>query len=493
MRIVFVYSGCESLGIEFLASFLESRGHQVHLVFDPAVFSGDVFISSKAFSRLFNADSRIVRKVVELSPQVVAFSAYTGNYQWSLRIARAVRELTDAPIVFGGVHPTAVPHRALAHSFIDYVVIGEGEFAFLDVLDHLAECGSKVDLRETPNVCFSHGGSMHLNGPRPYIRDLDSLPFPNKQLFFDAAPLLKHNPYVVMTSRGCPFACAYCSNSMYHRLYSTESRHVRRRSPEHVVEELLIAKRRWDIREVTFLDDVFALSRRWLERFVDLYRSRIGLPFYCHVHPIVVNADVASLLRAGGCRAVGMGVQSGSERIRTEIYNRRGSNARIVEAVAHLKNSDILVQTDNIFGAPTESESESRQSLELCRRLKPHSALSFWLTYYPGTRIVELARANGTLSERKIEEIEEGHVGYTHSTGSVSPDRVPLFARYELLCTLAAFCHNRRIHAVLARVARLMPFKPLFSKCVMTLTSLRLHRRYILNKFRYALSARLVP
>lgn len=114
MKIVFIYSGAENLGIEYISSFLKSKGHEVHLLFDPAVFSGDSFVNSKLFSKIQNIDAKIIAKAIELKPDIVGFSAYTGNYRWCLNIAQEIKKIANIPIVFGGVHTTAVPEKVLA-------------------------------------------------------------------------------------------------------------------------------------------------------------------------------------------------------------------------------------------------------------------------------------------------------------------------------------------------------------------------------------------
>ena len=252
MRIVFIYNATENLGIEYISSVLKSHGHETHLLFDPAVFSGDIFINVRSLANLFNVDNAIVRKVLELQPDVIAFSAYTGNYRWCLKIARAIREQYNAPIVFGGVHVTAVPERVLANDCVDYVIIGEGEYAFLDLLDHLEGGGSTENVGDIPNICYRRDDMIVLNAPRPYIKDIDSLPFPDKDLFFEREPLLALDLYLIMTSRGCPYNCTYCSNNMYHAIYCDEKKHVRRRSPGNVIDELVWIKNRVKIKTSGF-------------------------------------------------------------------------------------------------------------------------------------------------------------------------------------------------------------------------------------------------
>ncbi|MCP4723858.1 MAG: hypothetical protein GY863_02420, partial [bacterium] len=109
MKVVFVYNGAEHYGIEQLSSFLKSKGHEVELVFDPAIFSGDQLINSDLLARLTNIDNKVINNTIKAKPDIVAFSSYTGNYKWCLDIAKKIKDLIDVPVVFGGFHPTAVP------------------------------------------------------------------------------------------------------------------------------------------------------------------------------------------------------------------------------------------------------------------------------------------------------------------------------------------------------------------------------------------------
>ena len=191
MKIIFIYNGAENLGIEYLSSFLKSRGHEVHLLFDPATLTGDYIAKSKLLYWVFNIDREIIKRVIDLKPDLVAFSAYTGNYRWCLNIAQSIKKLSNIPIVFGGVHTTAVPEKVLSNDFVDFAIIGEGEHAMLDLLEHIEQRNESEELLGLPNICFKYKGNLRINAPRAYIRDLDALPFPDKFLFYDKVSMLE--------------------------------------------------------------------------------------------------------------------------------------------------------------------------------------------------------------------------------------------------------------------------------------------------------------
>lgn len=472
MKVLFIYKGTENLGIEYISSFLKSKGHEVHLLFDPGVFSGDRLINNKLLSKIFSVDEQIVTKTIEYNPDIVAFSTYTGNYRWCLDIAKKIRRSSSVPIVFGGVHTTAVPNTVLANAFIDFAIVGEGEFAMADLLRCIEKGFRREELLNTPNISFNYQGVTHLNTPRPYIRDLDSLPFPDKTLFYDKIPMFAKN-YLIVTSRGCPYNCTYCSNNMYHNLYCKEKNHIRRRSPENVIEELTYAKLRWDIELVNFADDVFTFSKSWLEKFIPVYKSKINLPFCCSVHPMTISKEVVSLLNEGGCWLITMGVQTGSERIRSEIFNRAGKNEKILEAASIIKNAGIKLSVDNIFGAPSEAEDDLKQSLELYNKMKADRILTFWLTYFPETEIINHAKIYGELSDNDVNNIKEGIIGSIHDTGSVNQEMFNIYFRYQLLFQLRSLFHNDRSYYYFSRLLLFLPFKGLIGKLLIMLNALK--------------------
>ena len=231
-------------------------------------------------------------------------------------------------------------------------------------------------------------------------------------------------------------------------------------------------KKRGRVKLVSFVDDVFTFSKSWLEEFIPKYKSNIDIPFFCSVHPLAVTREKALLLKDGGCCLVTMGVQSGSERIRREVFKRQTDNDKIAESVFHIKNAGIKISVDNIFGAPSETEQDLRISLDLYKKLKTDRILTFWLTYYPKTRIIEYANRNNWLSQKDVEDIEQGYIGSMQRTGSVSKEKVKLYYKYELLFHLRSLVYSDKLFNALSRFAILTPFKRLTSRIIIILNAL---------------------
>ena len=415
MKIAFVFMGAESLGIEYLSAVARAAGHETLLFFDPAVFSGKLMLDSPLLARLADRRDAMARAIVRRRPDVVAFSCFTGNYQWALDVARRVRDRAPhIPLVFGGVHATAVPHRVMEQDCVDALLVGEGEAVFLNLLQCFLEQGEPP-----PGVWLKRNGELISSPPQPPIADPDTLPHPDKMLFYNQAPALERH-YMIMTARGCPFSCTYCYKSL--EAASGVAGAVRQRSVDHVIDELKPFKQRGIMKMVVFRDDVFGTRKRWLEEFCEKYPREIGLPYFCYTHPGAVDAERAAMLRNSGCTFTTMGVQSADETVRRELLNRKYTNEQVRESVRALKDQGIRVSLDHIVGVPGDNAEKLLEAAELYAELKPDRLLTFWLECFPGTRILEIVRERGLLTDDDVARIENGDSGYRYSGGTMGAD-----------------------------------------------------------------------
>lgn len=403
MRVVFVYGGYDSLGIEYLSAVLKRSGVEVALAFDPRLFD-DHYSSFPLLARQFNRSERVANRVLELEPDLVAFSVVTDDYRWACRLARLIKDKRDVPVVFGGIHPTSVPERVIRKPFVDYVVTGEGEGAILDLVQALESGESPAGM---PNLWLKHNGEVLSAPPRPLIESLDSLPFPDKSLFYDEMPFLKYE-YRTITSRGCPYNCTYCLNNFLKRLYKGKGTYLRRRSVSNVIEELCLAKELYRPRMIQFYDDVFTAHPEWLEEFAPLYIKEVSLPFWCSANPLTLTPGVVGLLKQMGCVEVQLGVQTAVQRLRREVLHRPGSTEANLQAIRLVREAGIKCVADNISGLPTETEEDLLTSVRFYITAKPSRISDYYLRYYPRTEIVEIARKAGALRDEKIDRIEEG-------------------------------------------------------------------------------------
>ena len=337
MKIVFVTVANENIAIELLSSFLKERGCDVKVIFDPRVFATEAF-DFKKLASFFDISKHIVKQINEEKPDLIGFSIFTFNYQYYLKLAKAIKKSgQEAPIVFGGIHPTSVPDRVIKEECVDIVCVGEGEYALLELLENLKKGEKRTDIK---NLWFKKGKQVIKNPCRPLIADLDKLPFPDKEMFYKIYPSFIRDDYSALSSRGCPFACTYCGNNVLRKTFYGLGKVVRRRSPKNIVDELVWAKEKFGIKKVTFVDDVFGQDQKWLKAFAKDYKKRVDLPYIIITHPLFMTKPIVELLVDSGCYFLLFGIQSASEKTRREVLKRYETNKDIFRPLSFVTSMD---------------------------------------------------------------------------------------------------------------------------------------------------------
>ncbi|MFX0204321.1 MAG: B12-binding domain-containing radical SAM protein [Candidatus Hodarchaeota archaeon] len=212
--------------------------------------------------------------------------------------------------------------------------------------------------------------------------------------------------YLTTASRGCPFKCSYCVNSILRDIYPGNSKFTRKRDPDNVVKEIEHALNTLpNIHKIRFEDEVFPWEESWLEGFHEAYKSRISLPFLCTYHPVMVNEQRISILKAAGMGTMGLGIQSPSEKIRKQIFNRPESNEQLLKVINILHKYKIEVNFDLILDNPYETQIEKRVGLEFLLSLpKPFTLSVFPLKFLPKVKLTAKALVDHIVSDTQIEK-----------------------------------------------------------------------------------------
>lgn len=435
MKILFLNPQQEMGGIQCLSAFLKRAGHHTTLVNDPNLFHNP-WIQYPALSAFFEDSDFILRQVEEYRPDLVAFSVVTDEFHWGLKWARKIKALRNVPIVFGNVHPTFHPKEVLAESCVDFVVRGEGEHTLLELVEALE---GKRKLGEVLGLGWKENGEVRLNNMRPLIEDLDTLPFPDKDLYYSKMPYLDHG-YTTMTGRGCPYRCTFCDNNTSAVLYRKEigkvQKWTRRHSPEYVVNEILWAKERYGIKHVRFNDEDFSYDKRWSREFTRLYKEKVGIPYFAWVYPNTIDEEIASLMAASGCDAVEMGIQSGAEHLRKEVLHRHTRDEQIINSMRALRNAGIRCTVDVIIGLPTETKEDLDATVRLLAEGRPWHIYAFWLRYYPSTEILAMAKERKLLTPEQIHKLENPEHARGHIAGGTELEQDSLSRRYHAFIVL---------------------------------------------------------
>lgn len=374
IRVAFILKNLhlytEPLGIMYLSSTLKEAGHE---------------------TAIFNADkgSGFISRLKEYDPHLIGISTTSGVHRSCLDIARTIKKEMNAPIAFGGPHPTFFP-EIIEEKGVDIVCQGEGEEAILELSDRIEEGG---DIKGIENLWVKENDTIYRNSLRPFRENLDAIPFPDRKLLRQVWQLAWLGQRFAITGRGCPFNCTYCYNHIAKRMAS--GRYVRKRSIENLMEELTSAKSLGGVRMFSFLDDTFILHKEWIREFTGRYKKEIGLPFTCWVRANLVDEEICSLLQKGGCIMVAIGVESGNDRIRNDILKRNMSKEQILHACKALRKHEIRFVTQNMMGLPGEDIDSVFETIELNLACRPdYSGFSFFQPF-PGTELTQYAIEHG--------------------------------------------------------------------------------------------------
>jgi anaerobic magnesium-protoporphyrin IX monomethyl ester cyclase len=405
MKILFYYNSGEHIGVEYLSAYLKSKGHKVDLIFDPGI-GNNFFINLPILNKLIS-EEMIINRAVQFNPDLVAFSCITNLYPIIKRIATKIKERLKVPIVVGGIHPTSVPEWVIKEDCFDILCIGEGEEALAELLEKMGKKESTLNIRNL--WVKDQKGNIHKNPLRPLIKDLDTLPFADKSIFYKYGIINKR--IMVMTGRGCPYQCTFCVNSFRRGLYPDET-YLRRRSVDNVIKELVLLKTKYKPKAFRFEDDVFTYNLAWLREFRKKYLKRVNLPFHCYVTPTTATDEVLTEIKLAGCTSVSMGVQSGDERIRRDILKRHHSDAVIIGAAKRINNHSLKLISEFIFGFPSETPKEMWKTLSLNEKLHAYNTASFIFYPFPKTELAQYCLKNNLLSKEDYDAVKDGFGSY---------------------------------------------------------------------------------
>lgn len=324
-------------------------------------------------------------------------------------MAKTIKQLnSEKLILFGGIHPTSLPDIVLSNDFVDAVAIGEGEISLLNFLKKIKKDKSnKLTLpdEQINGILFKKDKNILGIYQEGELINLNDLPLPHKEPFYKAEPIFKRE-YLIMTSRGCPYTCSYCINDLYNKIRGKSL--IRYRDSKNVIEELIWAKEKFNIKYVHFADDDFGIKIDWLKDFAKDYKKYINLPYLCSVNPLTITEEKVKLLKSSNCVDIQMGVQSLDEKICSKILKRPSNNIKISEAIKIIKKHKIFLQVDHLYGIPEDTIDNHEKALLFYNTYRPNLISLFFLNYYPKTTITEYALSNSIIFKEEQIKLERG-------------------------------------------------------------------------------------
>lgn len=365
-------------------------------------------------TNLFNYPTKqekelFVKQIIDLAPKLVGISVLSPYVPIAKRLTKLIKENTSALVIWGGVHPTISPETTVNEA--DMICVGEGEGAITDLVTHLRDENTYLHIE---NLWIKDGYHIIKNPMRPLIQDLDSLPFPsygsNSFYFINSNGITKNDPTLsdnylwIQASRGCPYVCSYCVNSLLRPLFKDLGKYTRRRSVKNIIREikenLSFPGNRKDY--VFFIDEDFGNEESWLSEFELSYKKEIGLPFYVEYNPKTIDSKMLTKIVRAGLDTINFGIQSGSDYIRNYIFHRPGKNNEIINLANKIANYGVKIKYDLIIDNPFDTEESLRDTIGVLLKLpKPLSFNLFSLQYFPGYPLTKKAIKNGHIQQKE--------------------------------------------------------------------------------------------
>ncbi len=361
------------LGIAYMAAVIEKNGTEVKIIDAPAV----------------EMDFETIKGEVErYSPDLVAITAVTPTIGSALKTAEISRKACPgALIVLGGYHPTFTYQQILENDYVDVVVLGEGEYTMLELVETL-ERGR--DLREVKGIATK----KFKTPPRGIIEDLDSIPFPARHLLpMEHYQILnmKLSTGTMISGRGCPFNCSFCASSAMH------GHKLRLRSSENVVDEMEHLISDHDAEMIAFMDDTFTLNRKRVYQICEDIKER-GIDNYwgCTTRVDTLNRDVLEAMKDAGCITLFVGVESADQQRLNEL-NKKTTIERIKKTFELTRKHGIRTIASVVLGMPGDTRENIENTIKFVKNLEPSYAIFSLATPYPGTAFYQEVMKNNLI------------------------------------------------------------------------------------------------
>lgn len=333
-------------------------------------------------------ESEYAAAVYKHRPSIVGIQS-TITTRPAARNMIKIAKQAEAIVVVGGPDPT-VSYSDYLHWGADFVVIGEGEVTALELMFHLAN-NEPSAARTIRGIAYHNESNVVVNPPRPLIANLDQLPLPALDLIA-VEPYLElwqqHHDYTelhMMTSRGCPFTCTWCSRAVFGRSF-------RQRSVVNVVDEMVYLRDSYGVDRLWIADDTFGLNQRWLEAWCrEVVRSGLQIPFKCMTRVDLIRSEMLQRLKEVGCYQIHLGVESGSQRV-LDAMQKRTRVDQIREASKMIRDAGIELGFFIMFGYPGEKTEDIRKTEQLIFEMNPDT-LGVSIAYpVPGTEFYDIVK-----------------------------------------------------------------------------------------------------
>lgn len=321
-------------------------------------------------------------------PDIVGITSSTPAYSSAVKISQICKKVANKiMVVVGGAHPSAFPKITAEEDTIDFVVAGEGEITFFELLGAIEKKKSFGDIN---GLAFRDSGRVILNKPRDLISELDSLPFPARDLMphhlYQPPPTKRVSTFkatLLTSARGCPYNCNFCSAKV------VWARKYRYRSLQNVIDEIEHCIKRFNIREFNLTDELFTLKEDRAKAFCEeVINRKLDIAWVCASRAGQVTEGLLRLMKKAGCKEINFGLESGDDEILKRM-NKDNSLEAARESIRLVKKVGIKTHAGYMIGNLGETEYTIRKTIDFAKELNTDIAAFLITTPLPGTQLYE--------------------------------------------------------------------------------------------------------
>ena len=339
------------------------------------------------------ATSKETKKFYSSSFDLIGITVFSPVYFEVIDVFNKVRKIDKSvPICLGGPYVTTIMEDIFKKTPGDYVVYGEGEITFSEIISHLK---GKIDLKDIKGLIYKDSlGNIITNSAREHIRDLNALPLPAYDLF----PMERYPLHRMVTSRGCPFACAWCNSS------SIWSRDYRTRHAESIVNEIEFLLKTYGKKIFIFGDNSFNIDLKRVEAFCDLLiKKNIKILWSISLRADIMTQDIAYKMKEAGCYNVAIGIESANNEILAKI-NKVTSIEKISAGIQMMKNAGVEVLSQFVIGSPYETLETVKESIAYAKTSGCDYTNFYTVLPFKGTPQWDYVLEHGTFFSKEIHE-----------------------------------------------------------------------------------------
>lgn len=424
-RVYFPY------GLLSIATFLNKKGIETRIIDINNYFSLNLYSQEALFSYI---DTNLIKEIDSYRPDIIGIgSLFSGSFNNLIKISTKIKaSFNNIPIVIGGIHTTIFVEEILnKYKSVDYVILGEGEYTFFQLVSSLKENKS---INNINGLAFRDNNIIIKNDKTKFINNLDELPFVDYSLvninnyktktddWFTPKNIKVGQPFPIFSSRSCPFQCPFCSMWMVH------GKKFRQRSAQNVVNEMEYLYNNYNTRFFDFYDDNLILDKkRAIEIFSEIIKRNLNIQFDTPsgLSMKMLDKEIVDVMVEAGLSRINLAIESGDDYIRNTCMRKNVSTEKIYEIMNHIaKYEKLFIVAYFIIGMPQETHESLNATYQMILDLPIDESTISYATPYPGTELFEYCINNNLLTNPKEYYLDIADFQYLSSEPHFEPHNV---------------------------------------------------------------------